>query len=125
MRKIMTQKVIVTLYQKKYTKQFNEDGSFLTTFVVQYRDEMDNSHLMSVFAYNFEPKVVPNQNCYLLEVEVYAKQNVQFNNDRLYLNLVKVNKMEPLMNPLEEIGAKEEIRQHYKREAQKDPSPLH
>lgn len=111
----MTQKVIASIYQKQITKTYNEQGGFICNFVLIYKDELGNDHKMFVYTINFEPKQVPNKNCYLVEVDIYAKQNVSYNNGKVYQALIKVMTIEPLMNDLEEKGAKEVIRRHYER----------
>ena len=110
----MIQMMIARLYKRQVIKTYNENKTFVCNFVLEYRDEFDNLHKVSCFMYNQEPIAIEN-NRYLVELEIYATQNVTYKSDRVWLTQSRVLKMEPLMNELEEIGAKEIIKKHYKR----------
>ena len=53
----MTQKVIANIYKRQITKTYNENGEYVCNFILEYRDEKDERHLMNVFVNNFEPYI--------------------------------------------------------------------
>lgn len=53
----MVQKVIANIHKRQVTKTYKENGEYICNFRLEYRDERDQQHLMSVFAYNFEPYI--------------------------------------------------------------------
>lgn len=112
----MIQKIIANIYQRKITKTYNENGSFVCNYILEYRDALDNGHKVSVFSVDYEPIIEKDLTFYLVEIEVYAKKNVQFNNDKLYLTQVRVLNIEPLRSELEIRNAQELIYKHYNHE---------
>lgn len=110
---IMTQKVIANIYKRQITKTYNENGEYICNFILEYRDEKDERHLMNVFVNNFEPYIDKDVVFYLAEVEVYSKQNVVYNSSNLYLNYVKCISLVPLRSDEDIRNAKESIYRHY------------
>lgn len=109
----MTQKVIANIYKRQITKTYNENGEYICNFILEYRDEKDERHLMNVFVNNFEPYIGKDVVFYLAEVEVYSKQNVVYNSSNLYLNYVKCISLVPLRSDEDIRNAKESIYRHY------------
>lgn len=108
----MTQKVIANVHKRQVTKTYKENGEYICNFRLEYRDEKDQQHLMSVFAYNFEPYIDKDITFYLAEVEVYSTQNVKYNSSNLYLNQVRCLSLIPLRDE-DMRHAKESIYRHY------------
>lgn len=109
----MTQKVIASIYKRTITKTYDEKGNFICNYVLEYRDENDNGHKMSVFQKGQEPIINQNDTFYLVELVVYSKQNVTYNNNRVYNNVVQVLSITPLRDEEDMRMAKEIIYQHY------------
>ena len=105
----MVQKVIVNIHKRQVTKTYKENGEYICNFRLEYRDEQ---HLMSVFAYNFEPYIDKDITFYLAEVEVYSTQNVKYNSSNLYLNQVRCLSLVPLRDE-DMRHARESIYRHY------------
>lgn len=112
----MTQKVIANIHKRQVTKTYNENGIYICNFVLEYRDEKDERHLMSVFTCNFEPYIDKDITFYLAEVEVYSKQNVTYNSLSLYLNHIKCLSLIPLRSNEDIRNAKESIYRHYEKD---------
>lgn len=88
----MTQKVIANIYKRQITKTYNENGEYVCNFILEYRDEKDERHLMNVFVNNFEPYIDKDVTFYLAEVEVYSIQNVKIQFIKFIFELCKVHK---------------------------------